>query len=90
MVHCFILFAYTMTQIFRFYTTRCFWKFNISTFCFNSKDADLESRLMPMLKEILHERAQRCIEDLRSFIAKYQPSENQKPILAEGQLDLLE
>ncbi|VDP26945.1 unnamed protein product [Schistosoma mattheei] len=37
-----------------------------------SKDQDLESRLMPMLKEILHERGQRCIEDLRTFISDHQ------------------
>ncbi|VDQ04608.1 unnamed protein product [Trichobilharzia regenti] len=41
-----------------------------------SKDQDLESRLMPMLKEILHERGQRCIEDLRAFISDHQPHES--------------
>ncbi|CAI2730455.1 unnamed protein product [Schistosoma spindalis] len=40
-----------------------------------SKDQDLESRLMPMLKEILHERGQRCIEDLRTFISDHQVNE---------------
>ncbi|OON13452.1 hypothetical protein X801_10770 [Opisthorchis viverrini] len=37
-----------------------------------AKDTELESRLMPMLKEILHERGQRCIEELRTFIADHQ------------------
>ncbi|KAH8871889.1 Periphilin-1 [Schistosoma japonicum] len=41
-----------------------------------SKDQDLESRLMPMLKEILHERGQRCIEDLRAFISDHQANES--------------
>ncbi|CAH8577299.1 unnamed protein product [Schistosoma margrebowiei] len=41
-----------------------------------SKDQDLESRLMPMLKEILHERGQRCIEDLRTFISDHQVNES--------------
>ncbi|GAA52064.1 hypothetical protein CLF_107282 [Clonorchis sinensis] len=36
------------------------------------KDTELEGRLMPMLKEILHERGQRCIEELRTFIADHQ------------------
>ncbi|TPP66231.1 Dentin sialophosphoprotein [Fasciola gigantica] len=43
-----------------------------------SKDPELESRLMPMLKEILHERGQRCIEELRSFIAENQPENEAK------------
>ncbi|KAA3670537.1 uncharacterized protein DEA37_0003079 [Paragonimus westermani] len=43
-----------------------------------SKDAELESRLMPMLKEILHERGQRCIEELRTFIADHHPESDTK------------
>lgn len=38
---------------------------------------------MPMLKEILQERGQRCIEELRSFIAENQP-ENEAKSPADG------
>ncbi len=31
-------------------------------------DSELESRLLPLLKKVLHERGQRCIEELRASI----------------------
>ncbi|KAL7062064.1 hypothetical protein AAHC03_01528 [Spirometra sp. Aus1] len=35
-----------------------------------SKDNELESRLIPLLKEILHERGQKCVEELRASITE--------------------
>ncbi|VDN08919.1 unnamed protein product [Dibothriocephalus latus] len=37
-----------------------------------SKDNELESRLIPLLKEILHERGQKCVEELRASITEEQ------------------